>query len=138
MTGEHVDTFQASVQRCLESPSFIKDFYERFTGTSEEIRAKFRTTDFERQHRAMADSLQVMAVAVQGGPDNLARHAMKRLAVRHKEMEISPAMYDVWLDCMLQTARAHDRQFSDAVERAWRATLAPAIEYMRAGTPFEP
>jgi len=136
MTGEHVDTFQASVERCLGSPSFIKDFYDRFTGTSAAIREKFRDTDFERQHRAMADSLHVMALAVQGGPDNLGRHAMKRLAERHKEMDISPAMYDVWLDCMLQTARTHDLQFSDAVERAWRETLAPAIETMRAGTPF--
>ena len=137
MIGKHVDAFQASVRRCLESPSFIKDFYDRFTGTSDAIREKFRDTDFERQHRAMADSLQVMAVAVQGGPDNLARHAMKGLAQTHKKMDISPAMYDVWLECMLQTARAHDPRFSDAVERAWRETLAPAIEYMRAGASFE-
>jgi hemoglobin-like flavoprotein len=136
MFGEHVDVFQASAQRCLESPSFIKDFYDRFTGTSAEIREKFRDTDFARQHRAMADSLRVMAMAVQGGPDNLARHAMKRLAARHGEMHIGAAMYDVWLDCMLQTARAHDPQFSPAVESAWRETLAPAIEYMRAGVPF--
>jgi hemoglobin-like flavoprotein len=137
MIDEHVEAFQASVTRCLESPSFIKDFYDRFTGTSDEIREKFRDTDFERQHRAMAESLEVMAVAVQGGPDNIARHAMKRLAQRHKEMDITAAMYDVWLDCMLQTVRTHDPQFSDALERSWRETLAPAIEYMRAGVPFD-
>ena len=136
MTTEHVDTFQDSVQRCLQSPSFIKDFYDRFTGTSEEIRAKFRTTDFVRQHRAMADSLRVMALAVQGGPDNLARQEMKRLAAGHQVMHIDAWMYDVWLDCMLHTARVHDPQFSDAVEGAWRETLAPAIETMRAGVPF--
>ena len=137
MIGEQVEAFQASVTRCLESPSFIKDFYDRFTGTSEEIRAKFRDTNFVRQHRAMADSLMVMAVAVQGGRDNLARHALRPLAQRHKEMDIGAWMYDVWLDCMVQTVRTHDPQFSDAVERAWRETLAPTIEYMRAGTPFD-
>ena len=138
MTGERVDTFQASVLRCLESPSFIKDFYDRFTGSSAAIREKFRDTDFERQHRAMADSLRVMAVAVEGGPDNLGRHAIKHLAVRHKEMDIGERMYDVWLDCMLQTARTHDPKFSAAVERAWRETLAPTIEAMRAGAPSKP
>ena len=85
----------------------------------------------------MADSLEVMAVAVQGGPDNLARHAMKGLARTHENIDIGPAMYDAWMERMLQTARAHDPRFSDAVERAWRETLARAIAYMRAGTPFE-
>jgi len=132
MTGEHVDTFQASVQRCLASPSFIKDFYDRFTAFSVAIREKFRDTDFDRQHRAMADSLRVMAMAVEGGPANLARQEMKRLAAGHHEMRIDAWMYDVWLDCMLQTAKTHDPLFSAAVERAWRETLAPAIETMRA------
>lgn len=138
MTGEQVEAFQGSVTRCLATPSFIKDFYHRFTGTSEEIRAKFHGTDFKRQHRAMADSLYVMALAVQGSPDNLGRQALKRLAQGHKEMDIRAGMYDVWLDCMLQTVRAHDPQFSDAVERAWRATLTPSIEYMRSGVPLDP
>jgi hemoglobin-like flavoprotein len=132
MTGEHVDTFQASVQRCLESPSFIKDFYDRFTGFSVAIRDKFRDTDFARQHRAMADSLRVMALAVEGGPGNLARQEMKRLAAGHHEMHIDAWMYDVWLDCMLHAARTHDPLFSAGVERAWRETLAPVVEAMRA------
>jgi hemoglobin-like flavoprotein len=136
MPGEHVDAFQASVDRCLESPSFIKDFYDRFKGSSDEIREKFRDTDFERQNRALADSLRVMAVAVQGGPGNIARLDMKRLARRHKEMDIGAWMYDVWLDCVLQTARIHDPKFTPAVERAWRETLGPGIEYMRAGVPL--
>jgi truncated hemoglobin YjbI len=77
-----------------------------------------------------------MALAVQGGPDNIARRDMKRLARRHGEMGIAGWMYDNWLDCVLQAARAHDPQFSSDVERAWRATLGPGIEYLRDGTPF--
>ncbi|MFI5309764.1 MAG: globin domain-containing protein [Gemmatimonadales bacterium] len=137
MPGEHADAFQASVKRCLESPSFIKDFYERFTGTSEEIREKFRNTDFERQNRMLADSLYAMVVAVQGGPKNLVRRDMKRLAQRHQEMHITSGMYDTWLECLLQSAKAFDPQFSPALEQAWRETLSPGIEYMRAGKPFE-
>ena len=45
----------------------------------EAIREKFRNTDFAHQHQAMADSLYLMAVSVQGGPGNLARLDMKRL-----------------------------------------------------------
>jgi hemoglobin-like flavoprotein len=137
MIGEHVDAFEASVNRCLESPTFIRDFYDRFTGSSDAIREKFRNTDFERQNRALAGSLHVMAVAVRGGPGNIARLELERLARRHKEMDISASMYDVWLDCVLQSARTHDPRFSPAVERAWRETLGPGIEYMRTGAPFE-
>ena len=133
MPGEHVDAFVASVKRCLESTSFIKDFYERFLGTSVAVRDKFLDTNFDRQHQAMADSLYAMAVDAQGGPENLARLDMNRLTRRHKEMGIGAGMYDVWLDCLIQTAREHDPEFSDTLERTWRECLAPGIERMRSG-----
>jgi hemoglobin-like flavoprotein len=136
MDGEQIETFQASLKRCLGSPAFIKDFYDRFQASSDEVRAKFRDTDFVRQNRVLADSLYVMALAVQGGPDNIARQDMKRLARRHTDMGVAGWMFDSWLDCVLQTARAHDPEFSADVERAWRATLGPGIAYMRDGTPF--
>jgi hemoglobin-like flavoprotein len=137
MTLSQIEEFQASVKRCLEAPDFMKDFYDRFTGSSEEIREKFRNTDFERQFRSLADSLYVMALAVRGGPDNLARREMTRLSGRHKEMAVTPAMYDIWLECLLQAARAHDAQFSDELEKIWRQTLAAGIEQMRTGAPYK-
>ena len=137
MTDPHVKEFQASVTRCLESPSFIQDFYDRFTGASGAIREMFRNTDFAHQTQAMADSLYAMAVAVHGGPDNLARLDMKRLYAKHQRMGIKPEMYDTWLDCLIATARTHDLQFSPAIERAWRKCLAPGIESMRTGRPFK-
>jgi hemoglobin-like flavoprotein len=137
MTESQVDQFQSSVKRCLDDKDFIKDFYDRFIASSDEIREKFRGTDFERQYRALADSLYVMALAVRGGPQNLARREMKGLSQRHKDMEISPSMYDVWLECLLQAARVHDPLFSDELEEAWRQTLAPGIAHMRTGVPFQ-
>ena len=29
MPGEFVDAFRASLRRCLDTPSFMKDFYDR-------------------------------------------------------------------------------------------------------------
>ena len=132
MTGEHVDDFRASLKRCLDAPSFLKDFYDRFLASSEEIREKFRNTDFERQNRVLADSLYLMAVAVQGGPESIAWRELKWIAKRHRDLGIGGAMYDVWLDCLLQAARAHDPQYSPSLESAWRETLVPGIEHMRA------
>jgi hemoglobin-like flavoprotein len=137
MIGEHVTAFQASVNRCLASSSFISDFYDRFTGTSEAIREKFEKTDFARQHQAMADSLYLMAVSVQGGPANLARLDMKRLYAKHQGMDIRASMYDVWLECLVETARVHDPEYTPAIEFAWRQCLAPGIAAMKSGAPYE-
>jgi hypothetical protein len=58
---------------------------------------------------------------------------MPRLAVRHSrtDLDIGPALYDHWLDCLVATARQHDPEFSPEIEAAWRETLAVGIDYMR-------
>jgi hemoglobin-like flavoprotein len=131
MTSEHVEAFRASLKRCLADPSFMKGFYERFTAASDEILEKFRNTDFERQNRVLADSLYVMAAAAQGGEESLAWREMKHIAKRHRELQIGPHLYDLWLECLLGAARAHDPQFSLELETSWRSTLAPGIAFFR-------
>jgi hemoglobin-like flavoprotein len=137
MNDNHAKVFQDSVSRCLESTSFIQDFYDRFIGHSDAIRDKFKNTDLQRQAQAMADSLYSIAVAVQGGPENLARADMKRLHVKHRTMGIERSMYDTWLECFVETARTHDPEFSSSVEKAWRACLAAGIEAVTKGTPYK-
>jgi hemoglobin-like flavoprotein len=132
MTAEHVDAFRSSLKRCLDVPSFLTDFYDGFVASSEEIREKFRTTDFERQKRILSESLYMMAVAVQGEPENIAWRELGRIAKRHEELGIGGTMYDVWLECLLRAAGTHDPQFSPSLESAWRETLLPGIEHMRA------
>ena len=65
--------FLASLKRCLAAPGFLAAFYDRFTGSSEEVREKFRGVDMQRQARVLEDSLYVVAVAVQGEEGSLAR-----------------------------------------------------------------
>ena len=124
----------------------MKEFYDLFIASSDEVREKFRHTDLEQQRRMVADSLYLMAVAGQspGREESVAWSEMSRLAERHAQSDrnIRPALYDLWLDCLLQAAREHDPEFSPAVEAAWRDTLRPGIEFMqarygdgRAGTP---
>jgi hemoglobin-like flavoprotein len=132
MTNEQVEAFRASLKRCLADPSFMKGFYGFFTASSDEVREKFLNTDFERQNRVLADSLYVMAAAAQSGEESLPWREMKHIALRHRELKIGPGLYDLWLDCLLQAARAHDPQFSSDLETAWRNTLAPGIAFFRA------
>jgi hemoglobin-like flavoprotein len=134
MASENVELFRASLKRCLATPHFLGSFYDSFMASSEEVREKFRDTDFERQTRMLADSLYALAVAAQARREGSPGWAdMPRLAARHghADLDIRPGLYDNWLDCLIETARQHDPEFSPELEAAWRETLGVGIEYMR-------
>jgi hemoglobin-like flavoprotein len=127
------DAFLASLKRCLAAPGFLAGFYDRFLASSDEVREKFRGVDMKRQARVLEDSLYVVAVAVQGEDGSLARGDFPRIAERHsrRDLDIRPELYDLWVRCLVEAAREHDRQWSDDVATAWRETLAFGVEYMR-------
>ena len=133
MTSPSVEAFLASLKRCLAVPGFMDDFYRRFVASADEVREKFRDTDMKRQAQVLADSLYVVANAVQGEEGSLARRELPRIAERHsrRDRDISPALYDLWIDCLVATAQAHDPQFGPEVEHAWRDVLLFGAEYMR-------
>ena len=130
---DEVETFRASLKRCLEKPDFLLDFYGTFIDSSDEVREKFRNTDFKKQTEVLADSLWAMAVAAQGEPGSPALRDLPRLAEKHSRhnLDIRPELYDDWLDSLIETARRHDAEFTPEVSDAWRATLAVGIEILR-------
>ena len=132
-TVDEVEAFRASLRRCLEKPDFLLDFYGTFMASSEEIREKFRNTDFRKQTEVLSDSLWAMAVAAQGEPGSPALRDLPRLAEKHsrRDLDIRPGLYDGWLDCLVETARRHDPMFSPELDAAWRSTLAVGIELLR-------
>lgn len=133
MSPDQIHVFRASLNRCLAATGFLESFYESFVGSSEEVREKFKNTDMKRQIKMLEDSLYVLAVAAQGGQGSPARGALPGIARRHSrhDLDIRPALYDLWLSSLLETARRYDPDFTDATEAAWRVTLSAGIEYMR-------
>jgi hemoglobin-like flavoprotein len=133
VTSPSVEAFLASLKRCLAVPTFMDDFYERFIGSSAEVREKFKNTDMKRQGQVLADSLYVVANAVQGEEGSPARRELPRIAARHSraDRDIRPGLYDLWIRCLVDTARAHDPRFDPDVERAWREVLTFGADYMR-------
>lgn len=129
----NVDTFLASLKRCLSAPDFLLEFYGLFMDSSDEVREKFKSTDFEQQTKVLADSLWVLANAAQGQRGSPAQGDLPRLAERHSRrgLDIRPEMYDTWLSCLIEAARRHDRDFSADTEKAWRETLTVGIDVMR-------
>lgn len=134
MNLEYVQAFRTSLKRCLETPDFLRTFYELFMGYSEEIREKFRSTDFTRQTRVLADSLYAMAVVAQGESESPTWAEMERLGRLHsrEHLDIRPELYEVWLDCLVKAARQYDSAFTPEIEEAWRQTLREGIQHLRA------
>lgn len=133
MAPQTVEVFLTSLKRCLASPGFMDAFYERFVGSSEEVREKFKGTDMKRQARVVADSLYVVANAVQSEEGSFARSELPRLAARHArtQRDIRPELYDLWIECLVDTVRATDAQFGPEVESAWREVLLFGADSIR-------
>jgi hypothetical protein len=127
------ETFRESLERCLEAPDFLLNFYGLFMASSDEVRKKFEKTDFARQTCVLADSLWTMAVAAESRTDSPAWGDLPRLAELHSrsQLDIGSELYDQWLDCLLEAARRHDPLFTPETEAAWRETLAVGIALMR-------
>ena len=125
-----LETFDRSLGRCNSKPGFLDRFYELFQNHSEEIAEKFRDTDFQRQKSALRSSLFVMVVAVEGGEAAVAY--LDQVARQHsrKDLDIGPELYDVWLDCLIQSVREYDPDFTDETEELWRDVMRFGIKYM--------
>lgn len=133
MVSGEVDLFLASLKRCLaQQPRFTSHFYDRFIGASDEVREKFKDTDMQRQVRMLEDSLLVVANAVQSKDGSIARGELPRIAARHGRdgLAIRPALYELWADCLVETARECDPAFRDEIEQSWRAVLGFGVQYM--------
>jgi hemoglobin-like flavoprotein len=133
MEGTQLDLFRASLKRCLAAPEFLHEFYDRFMASSDEIREKFRKTEFPRQTRVLADSLYIMAIAAESRADAVAWTELDRLAEAHsrKGLDIHPKHYDAWLECLVAAARTFDAELTAETEQAWRDSLAPGIAHLR-------
>lgn len=124
------DIFLLSLQRCDAHGRFIDQFYDRFLASSPEIREKFRFTDFTRQRRMLRRSLELVAKATAGDPEGL-RDLTERAATHSRSrLDISPAMYDSWMDALLATAAESDPEWTAPIESAWRHVLGIAVHHM--------
>jgi hypothetical protein len=59
-------------------------------------------------------------------------NSLRDVAVKHDQqhLDVPPGLYDLWMECLIETARQIDPKFNDDVELAWRMVCAPGIAFM--------
>lgn len=108
--------------------AFFRRFYQRFFAASPRVPELFRQTDMNRQVQMLKKSLfQVVALYI----TNTITDHLRQIAERHRLLDIDAELYDLWLDCLVDTVVEFDDQCDFTTELAWRLALTPAITYMK-------
>lgn len=109
---------------------FFEGFYQRFLASSQAVRDQFRNTDMAHQQRMLKKSFfSLVAFHASGSVDMV----LERIAARHgaEGLNIPPDMYDLWLECLIDTIREYDPEVTADVELAWRLVVIEGITYMK-------
>ena len=133
MYRAEIEVFNDSLERCLRDGQFFQRFYELFLAASPEVREKFRDTDFRKQRRMLQTAFYMLVEYIAlGWPECQAY--LERIAAAHGKYgrNISPHLYDLWLDCLLRTVQERDDLYSAEVEAAWRFMMGAGINFLKA------
>ncbi len=126
--------FTESYERLLDLDEtgeiFFSKFYENFTSASPDVRKKFQNTDMQKQKIVLRESLFNMQDFF---VNKQATDYMRRIADIHskKDKDISPQLYDLWLESLVATVRELDPEYDRDVGLAWKMVMSMGIAYMK-------
>lgn len=131
MSDDAVAIARASYERCCEAPEFFASFYEHFFAACPAAKPMFAKTDFTRQHKLLRHAIGLLFTYARQ-PDTQP-NLLARVAERHSRsgIGVDPALYPVFLDSLIATARRFDPQFTEGTAAAWRVATAQGIAYMQ-------
>ena len=131
---DYEDLFNTSYWRATrtekDGAGFLDAFYQRFLNSSPVVEDKFKHTDMETQKQALKESLFHMCDFF---ASNVADDHIQQISQLHGKsgMGIPPLLYDLWLECLIETVREYDPEFRPDVELAWRLVMISGITYMK-------
>jgi len=130
----YLEIFSESYQRVLKTTidgqDFFEAFYRAFIASSDEVADKFRDVEMGQQRAHLRRSLDHM---IYFSIDRKASDELFKTAKVHGKSgkNIRPALYEAWLDSLLETVRVYDPACDVEAEIAWQVVLAPGITYMK-------
>ncbi len=131
--AKQADELTASFYRCRRDERFLDTFYDGFLSKSPAIAQMFANTDFKIQKLMLRQSL--LELLCFDREMSGTREEIERLGRRHKELNVTPEMYLMWLDSLCEAVKKHDPEYSPGLEQLWRAATHKSIkEMIAAGT----
>ena len=132
MNNRAAELLNDSYERCMMRPGFLDRFYDLFVSSSEEVAEKFANTDFKKQKLLLKTTLYLMMTSSGLKTPEITVY-MERIAEKHskKHLDIRPELYDLWLDCLLQTVSEFDTAYNPDVDASWREILSSSIKLMK-------
>jgi hemoglobin-like flavoprotein len=121
------DQVVASFHRARQTGQLFDTFYRLFLAKSPDISPMFARTDFPHQKLMLRESILEMLVFAQTG---LGGDEIQRLAERHRQLNVKPVHYDLWLDALCEALATHDPEFNSELDSLWRDTMRKGIELM--------
>ena len=109
---------------------FFSKFYKRFTATSPDVSEKFKNTDMQKQKVMMQESFDHM---LKFHLSHQATDYLQRIAHLHNEnnIDISPQLYDLWLESLIATVKELDPKYDRDVGLAWEIVMSAGTTYMK-------
>ncbi|MDH5525999.1 MAG: globin [Nitrospirota bacterium] len=119
-----------SYRRCMEHPGFFDRFYKNLFEADRVIAGMFSESDLEKQRTMIRKAVTTLIMKHSGVQS--ANLALDRIADTHGKqgLNVTPYMYDVWIDTMVRTVREHDPECTLALSEAWRTMLQQGIAYI--------
>lgn len=131
VSPEAMQRARESYERCCAEDGFLRDFYRIFLANCPEAGPMFARTNLDRQARLLQHAIGLLLIypGQPPGEPNL----LDRVAERHsrRDLAVAPALYQPFVDSLVETARLCDPHFTPDVAEAWRATLAEGVSYMK-------
>ncbi|TAJ99095.1 MAG: globin [Candidatus Manganitrophaceae bacterium] len=114
----------------VRSNGLAERFYETLLERDPRIKVLFKDTDFKRQKELLIHAIVMLIDYADGKP--LGEMAIKRLGELHsrKRMNITPDLYPIWVDAMIDSLAVLDTGFSPEIEQRWREVMQKGIEVM--------
>ncbi len=122
---------RSSYQRAALAPDFLAAFYDRLFEVRPDTRQLFALTEFERQNKLLRHAIGLL-LSFPEQPDGEPT-ILTRIAERHsrRDLAVDPSLYPPFLESLLDTIKRRDPEFTPAMERAWRTTLAKGFAHMQ-------
>lgn len=131
MDEKTIELYNDSFERCVAQPGFLERLYELFLNSSPEVAEKFKNTDLKKQFIVVKKSLYTLTMAAT--ETDVTRAELHRLGNTHgrEGMKIASHLYDLWLQCLLQSVREFDHGWTPDIEASWRRMLEPHIAVLK-------